>query len=132
MRFKDDIALTDDGDHVWKRASDLKAMPRYWQEIKAVEVLRVEDSETIARFQFGMGECDARVVESVQTMVIYYTKGPFTGTQRISVHGNRLEVDWNVAFHGIHRLFSRGPGHRLVTDTNQALARLVGSDDLVR
>jgi hypothetical protein len=130
MRFKHDIALTGDGALVWKRASDLKWMPRYWAEIRSLKVLRVENSETIARLQLDMGECEARVVESGQTLVIYFTKGPFTGTQRISVHGNRLEVDWDIAFHGINRLFSRSRENHLRTVTNQALKMIVGDDDI--
>jgi hypothetical protein len=128
VRFKDDIALTGDADLVWKRASDLKWMPRYWRDIKSLEVLRVEGSETIVRFQFDVGEFDARIEQSGRTMVIYYTKGPFTGTQRISVHGNRLEVDWDIAFHGLSRLFSRSRQARLKIGTNEALERLVGTD----
>lgn len=128
MRFKDDIALTDDADLVWKRASNLKWMPRYWRDIKSLEVLRVEDSETIVRFQFGAGECDARIEQSGWTMVIYYTKGQFTGTQRISVRGNRLEVEWDIAFHGLSRLFSRSRQARIKIGTNEALEKLVSTN----
>jgi len=63
--------------------------------------------------------------------VIYYTKGPITGTQRVSIRGNLLEVEWDVAFHGLSELLSRLREGGIRTATHQALERLVGTGDSI-
>ena len=35
MRFKDELALTGDGDAIWRRVSDLGAIPTYWVAIRS-------------------------------------------------------------------------------------------------
>jgi len=64
MRFKDEIALTADADLIWKRVSDLKWMPKFWPNVKAVEVLRMTGPEAIGRVHLDIGDCEAKFLET--------------------------------------------------------------------
>lgn len=128
MRFLDDMALDADSEVVWRRASDLQAMPTYWPAIRSVEVLRSAEDGFKARIGFtfgGVSKADILVDDVARTLIIYYTTGPLTGTQRVTVKRDRLVVELDVAFHGSSRLILPWENGRLKTEMQSSLARLV-------
>ena len=55
MRFKDELALTGDGDAIWRRVSDLEAIPTYWPAIGSIDILRTDGTGSVASIEFVFG-----------------------------------------------------------------------------
>jgi hypothetical protein len=71
------------------------------------------------------------VVTSDSTVVVLFTNGPLTGTLRVSLKEQTIEVDWDVAFHGIGRLLAFERRSHLIACTDQALRRLTAPEPAV-
>ncbi|MDA4113970.1 MAG: SRPBCC family protein [Thaumarchaeota archaeon] len=131
MRFKDELALTGDGDAIWRRVSDLGAIPTYWVAIRSVEFVRRDEDESIVNIEFvfgGRSEARITVDQADRTLLIFYTAGALTGTHRASVNRNRLVVELDVTFHGTYRLLSPLESERFRSEARQALERLVAPE----
>jgi hypothetical protein len=131
VRFKDELALTGDGDAIWRRVSDLGAIPTYWLAIRSVEFVRRDQAESIVSIEFAFGgRSEARITvdQLDRTLLIFYTRGALTGTHRATVTGNRLLVELDVTFHGTYRMLSPLESERFRSETRQALERLVATE----
>jgi hypothetical protein len=135
VRFKEELALTGDGDAIWRRVSDLGAIPTYWPAIRSVEVLRGDETGPTASIEFvfgGKSEARITVDQADRTLLIFYTTGALTGTHRATVTSDRLLVELDVSFHGAYRLLSPLESDRFRSETRQALERLVAPESETR
>lgn len=125
MRFKDSVALVADEELVWRRVSDLQAIPLYWTEIESVQVLKEDGRLISARVEFasgGSGTVTLVVNDSNRTLLLYFEDGPLLGTQRVSVQRGELETVWDVRS-GSRKSMNLGD---LRVASQEALKRLAG------
>ena len=129
MRFEESVKLEGNAADVWKRASAIEDIPKYWHGTRSLEV--VEKSEGLARakitFAFGgSGEADISTDGSARRLTINYRSGPFTGKQTVAVSDLSLVAAWDVRFRGVYRFASRWNEKHFRSGTIHALERLVG------
>jgi hypothetical protein len=128
VRFKDGIALNGSEGAIWSRVSNLEAISAYWPAIISVQLQGSDAgrSRALVRFSFG-GESTALITvdQADRTLLIYYTEGALTGTHRVTVGHERVDVEVDVEFHGRPHLLSHFREERFVSDTKQGLLRLI-------
>ena len=131
MRFRDELALVGDSDAIWRRVSDLDAIPTYWPAIRSIGNLRGDGAESTASIEFvfgGTSESRITVDQADKTFLIFYTTGDLTGTHRATVTHDRITVELDVTFHGRYRLLSSLESDRFRSETKEALERLVAPE----
>jgi len=113
---------------VWKRASAIRDIPKYWHGTRSIDVEKdVGVVRVKLKFAFGgSGEADIYTDEERRTLIIDYTSGPFTGKQTIAVDDNRITTAWDVKFRSVFRIASKWNEGHFRSGTVHALERLVG------
>jgi hypothetical protein len=129
MRFQESVKLGGNAAEVWKRASTVKDIPKYWHGTRSLYILRDDGSVVRAKIKFafgGSGEADIFIDREKRMLTIDYTSGPFTGKQTIAVDESSITAMWDVRFRSIFRLASKWNQGHFRSGTVHALERLVG------
>jgi len=118
-----------DPDAVWGRLSDVEKIPEYWHGTKSLRVLEKGEGGNkvvaTARFAFGgSGRVEITTDADSRTLLQRYLSGPFTGTQRVRIVGNKLEARWDIEFHGLFKIGSGRTAGHFKSGTVHALERL--------
>lgn len=102
MRFTERQEFSGDPSEVWKRVSDLEAIPIYWHGTKELKVTRSGEKTTAdVVFAFGgKGKTEIALDHAGMTLTIEYLEGPFRGRQKVAVKDGAVEAEWDVAFKG--------------------------------
>jgi len=128
MQFTESLKFTDTSDEVWKRASDVEAIPHFWHGTKSIQIIGKKSSGSLdvsVRFAFGgAGKADVSVDNANRVMAIAYYSGPFIGTQKIAVNGQQITASWDVKFTGLFKLVSGWNERHFRSGTVHALERL--------
>jgi len=131
MQFQESMKLENNAAEVWKRASAIRDIPKYWHGTRSLDVVRDEGGVVLAKVKFafgGSGEADIYTDEERRTLTIDYKSGPFTGKQTIAVDGNSISATWDVKFRSVFRIASKWNEGHFRSGTVHALERLVGGD----
>lgn len=131
MRFEETKKFEGDASPVWKRASSINDIPKFWHGTKTLEVVAESDGVTHARIKFafgGAGEADISKDDEKQVLTIDYTSGPFTGRQTVSVDSGQVASAWDVKFKGVFRLASKWNEGHFRSGTVHALERLTSPE----
>lgn len=131
MWFKESLKLDGDPAGVWRRASTIEDIPKYWHGTRSLDVLSKGGGRVWAKVRFafgGTGEADISVNEEKRTLTIDYKSGPFTGRQVVAVEDGGIAATWDVKFRGIFRVASKWNGGHFKSGTVHALERLAGRD----
>jgi len=116
-----------DPEAVWGRLSDVERIPEYWHGTKALKVAQRLDGKVVAEAKFafgGSGRVEISADAASKTLLQRFLSGPFTGTQTVSVVGNRLEARWDIEFHGLFKIGSGRTAGHFKSGTVHALERL--------
>jgi uncharacterized protein YndB with AHSA1/START domain len=116
-----------DPEAVWGRLSDVERIPEYWHGTKALKVAQRLDGKVVADAKFafgGSGRVEISADAASKTLLQRFLSGPFTGTQTVSVVGNRLEARWDIEFHGLFKIGSGRTAGHFKSGTVHALERL--------
>ena len=127
MRFEEAKRFEGDASEVWKRASAIDQIPKYWHGTKTLEVVSESGGASHARIKFafgGSGEADISTDEEKRTLTIDYKSGPFTGKQTVEVDDGEVVAVWDVKFKGVFRLASKWNESHFRSGTVHALERL--------
>jgi hypothetical protein len=127
MRFEETKKFEGDASEVWKRASAINEIPRYWHGTRALEVVGENEGVAHARIKFafgGSGEADISADEERRVLTIDYTSGPFTGKQTVEVDDGQVVAVWDVKFRGAFRFASKWNEGHFRSGTVHALERL--------
>ena len=128
MQFTESLKLVNSPEEVWKRASNVEAVPKFWHGTKSIQIIEEKPPGTfdvVIRFAFGgTGKADVRVDNTNRVMTITYRSGPFTGIQKITVNNKEIEASWDVKFSGLFKLVSTWNERHFRNGTVHALARL--------
>lgn len=130
MKFQESLKLEGDPAEVWKRASSVVDIPRYWHGTRSLDVIGEANGVVRARVRFafgGSGEAEISKDEEKRTLTIDYLSGPFTGRQVVTVGEEGLVASWDVRFSGIFRIASKWNEGHFKSGTVHALERLAGS-----
>ena len=129
MQFHESMKLEGNAAEVWKKASTIKDIPKYWHGTRSLDVVR-DDGRIVqvkVKFAFGgAGDADIFSDEEKRMLTIEYRSGPFTGKQIIAVDESSITASWDVKFRSIFRLASKWNEGHFRTGTVHALERLVG------
>jgi len=126
------MAIGGNAAEVWKRASAIRDIPKYWHGTRSLDVLREDGGMVLAKVKFafgGSGEAGFYTDEVNHTLTIDYRSGPFTGKQIIAVDGTRITATWDVKFRGVFRISSKWNEGHFRSGTAHALERLVGGGE---
>jgi hypothetical protein len=129
MQFQESMKLEGNAAEVWKRASTIRDIPKYWHGTRSLGVVKDEGGVVRVKVKFafgGSGEADIYTDEEKRTLTIDYTSGPFTGKQIIAVDGSHITASWDVKFRSVFRITSKWNEGHLRSGTVHALERLVG------
>jgi hypothetical protein len=129
MQFQESMNLEDNVAEVWKRASAIRDIPKYWHGTRSLDVEKDDGGVVRVKMKFafgGSGEADIYTDEEKRTLTIDYTTGPFTGKQVIAVDDNRIIVTWDVKFRSVFRIASKWNEGHFRAGTVHALERLMG------
>jgi hypothetical protein len=129
MRFEETKKFEGDTSEVWKRASAINEIPRYWQGTRTLEVVSESGGVAHAKLKFafgGSGEADISTDEERRTLTINYRSGPFTGKQTVIVNDGSVLARWDVKFRGVFRVASKWNEGHFRSGTVHALERLAG------
>jgi len=129
MRFQESMKLEGNAAEVWKRASAIRDIPKYWHGTRSLDVVRDNGSSVQVKVKFafgGSGEADIYTDEEKRTLTIEYRSGPFTGKQTMAVDERSITASWDVKFRSIFRLASKWNESHFRSGTVHALERLVG------
>jgi len=127
MQFRESVKLERSAADVWKRASSVLDIPRYWHGTRSLEVAGVDGGSVRVKVKFafgGSGEAAISVDEDRRVMTIDYTSGPFTGKQVIAVSDDSVTASWDVKFRSVYRIISKLNGDHFRSGTVHALERL--------
>jgi len=128
MEFVESLVLIDGPDEVWKRVSDVEAIPKYWHGTSSIQITERKNSgvlSIVVGFAFGgKGRAEVSVDDQTRTLTIQYYSGPFTGVQEISVKEDRILASWDVKFTGFFKLLSKWNQSHFRAGTIHALERL--------
>jgi len=128
MQFTESLKFTPAPDEVWKRASDVEAIPHFWHGTKSIQIVEKKASgslEVAVRFAFGgAGKADVTIDNANRVMTIAYYSGPFIGTQKITVKDQQMTASWDVKFTGLFKLVSGWNERHFRSGTVRALERL--------
>ncbi|MDG6928864.1 MAG: SRPBCC family protein [Nitrososphaerota archaeon] len=127
MHFEETLDFEGDPEEVWRRASNVAEIPRYWHGTRSIEAVGAEGGKVHVKVEFafgGRGEADIVTDEAGRTVTMEYRSGPFTGRQTVAVSGRRLVATWDVRFRGFFRLASRWNEGHFRSGTRHALERL--------
>ena len=131
MRFEETKKFEGDPSEVWKRASTIGDIPKYWHGTRTLEVVGEDGGVAHAKIKFafgGSGEADISKDEEKRVLTIAYTSGPFTGKQTVGVEGGQVVAAWDVEFKGVFRIASRWNEGHFKSGTVHALERLTGQE----
>lgn len=128
MRFKESLKIEGNPAEVWKRASAIGDIPKYWHGTRSLEV--VDEHQGVARvkvrFAFGgAGQATVSKDDGRRALEIDYLSGPFTGRQLLTVADGSVVAEWDVRFKGVFRLASKWNEGHFRSGTVHALQRLV-------
>ncbi|MDG6989387.1 MAG: SRPBCC family protein [Nitrososphaerota archaeon] len=127
MRFEETKEFEGDATEVWKRASAVTEIPKYWRGTRTLEVTGESRGAARVKIRFafgGSGEADISTDEAKRVLTIDYTAGPFTGKQTVEVADRKIITVWDVKFRGAFRLVSRWNEKHFKSGTAHALERL--------
>ena len=128
MQFTESLKFTDTSDEVWKRASDVEAIPHFWHGTTSIQIIGKKPAgslEVSVRFAFGgAGKADVAIDNVNRVMTIAYYSGPFTGNQQITVKDQQIITSWDVKFTGFFKLVSGLNERHFRSGTVHALERL--------
>lgn|GEM_PF-1599055 len=118
-------------DNVWLRVKDLRRIPEFWHGTKSVRI--EEEGAGFAKmgvvFAFGgRGKAVVKIEDDKRRVSIEYVKGPFVGTQTISVGEGIITARWDISFKGVFRFVSAWNKGHFKSGTLHALERLAGSE----
>lgn len=125
------MTFDDSADEVWRRASSVQDIPKYWRGTRSLEIVSVQGDVTKVKVTFGFGGSGEAVItkdEREKTLTIEYTAGPFAGRQVIAVRDRTVVAKWDVKFKGALRLVAKGSEGHFRSGTVHALERLAGKD----
>ena len=112
---------------VWKRASTIQDIPKYWHGTRSLDVVRDGGGSVWVKVKFafgGSGEAAITVDEENRTLTIEYKSGPFTGKQVIAVGDDSVSASWDVKFRSVYRIASKWNEGHFRSGTVHALERL--------
>ncbi len=128
MQFTGSLKFTPAPDEVWKRASDVEAIPHFWHGTKSIQIIEKKPSGSLdvsVRFAFGgAGKADVAIDNANRVMTIAYYSGPFIGTQKITVKDKQITASWDIKFTGFFKLVSGWNERHFRSGTLHALERL--------
>ncbi|HUI24273.1 MAG TPA: hypothetical protein VLY82_07790 [Nitrososphaerales archaeon] len=127
MQFHESVKLEGRASDVWKRASAVRDIPRYWHGTRSLEVIGESGGVVRIRVKFafgGSGEAAISTSEEKRAMTIDYLSGPFTGNQVIAVNDDRVTASWDVKFRSVYKITSRWNEGHFRSGTVHALERL--------
>ena len=127
MQFRESLKLDGGVSDVWKRASAVQDIPRYWHGTRSLEVVGEEGGVVRVRLKFafgGRGEAAISVDEEKRAMTIDYVTGPFTGRQVIGVSDDSVSASWDVKFRSVYRIAAKWNEGHFRSGTVHALERL--------
>ena len=130
MQFQESLGLKGDAEKVWKRASAVEDIPKYWHGTRSLEVVGEDKGVVRARVRFafgGSGEAYIFADEEKRMLTIDYRSGPFTGKQVVAVGDNSITATWDVKFRGVFRVASKWNESHFRSGTVHALERLAGA-----
>lgn len=131
VHFEETRKLEGDPSAVWKRASDIDDIPKYWHGTRTLEVVGESGGVAHAKIKFafgGSGEADISKDDEKRILTIDYTSGPFTGRQTVTVDGGQVVAVWDVKFRGVFRLASKWNEGHFRSGTVHALERLTSPE----
>ncbi len=126
MRFLERLEFGGDPSEVWKRVSNVEAIPTYWHGTRALTATK-SGEKTMADVVFafgGKGRAEITIDEAGKTLTMDYTEGPFRGKQTVVVKGNAVEAEWNVVFKGAYKVLGPWNASHFRSGTRNALKRL--------
>jgi uncharacterized protein YndB with AHSA1/START domain len=126
VRFVERCEFSGDPGEVWARVSDIDAIPKYWHGTREIEVTR-EGGKTRADVVFafgGKGSAEVTVDDANRTLILAYLRGPFKGTQAVTVKEGTVEAEWNVTFKGAYKVVGPFEASHFRSGTRNALKRL--------
>jgi hypothetical protein len=129
MQFQESMKLQGNAAEVWKKASTIKDIPKYWHGIRSLDVVRDDGDVARVKVKFafgGSGEADIFIDEEKRMLTVDYRSGPFTGKQIIAVDESSITAAWDVKFRSIFRLALKWNEGHFRSGTVHALERLVG------
>jgi hypothetical protein len=129
MQFQESMKLEGNAAEVWKRASAITDIPKYWHGTRSLDVVRDDGGAVRVKVKFafgGSGEADIYTDEEKRTLTIDYLSGPFTGKQFVAVDESRITATWDVKFRSVFRIASKWNEGHFRSGTVHALERLVG------
>jgi len=128
MQFQESMRLEGNGAEVWRRASAIGDIPKYWHGTRSLDIVTVDGRVARVKVKFafgGSGEADISTDEENRTLAIDYTSGPFIGKQTVAVGDGRITATWDVKFRGVFRIASKWNEGHFRSGTVHALERLV-------
>lgn len=132
MRFEEARKFEGDSSKIWRRASSINEIPRYWHGTRTIEVVSESGGVAHAKIKFafgGSGDANISTDEEKRTLTIDYTSGPFTGKQTVEVAEGQVVAVWDVKFRGVFRFASRWNEGHFRSGTVHALERLTGEGE---
>jgi Polyketide cyclase / dehydrase and lipid transport len=126
MKFVERRQFSGDPGEVWARVRDVDSIPKYWHGTRELKVTS-RGERTLADVVFGFGgkgKEEISVDEAGRTLTIRFLEGPFRGTQRVTVKGDSVEAEWDVAFRGAFKVISPWNASHFRSGTRHALERL--------
>ena len=129
MQFQESMKLEGNATEVWKRASAIRDIPKYWHGTRSLDVLGEHGDVIRARVKFafgGSGEADIHTDEEKRTLTIDYTSGPLVGRQTVAVEDDLITATWDVKFRGVLRIASKWNEGHFRSGTVHALERPAG------
>jgi hypothetical protein len=128
MQFTERQEFRGDPAEVWKRVSNLLAIPTYWhgtREFKITSTGAKTSADVVFAFG-GKGKAEASTDEKGRTLTIQYLDGPFTGSQTVTVTDGAVKASWDVAFRGAYRVVGPLNTSHFRSGTRHALQRICG------
>lgn len=130
-RIADSIEINASGDRVWDIISDLDNEPKYWWGTRSVRNFS-RDGEVVHREiyqRFGNKPILQKVILKPKNEIeIDYLKGITLGRKLLRLSSNesrqKLQVEWNIHFSGIYRLFTPLVAEHVRKGTRDALVRI--------
>jgi len=127
VMFEEAREFAGDREALWRRASKVEDVPRYWHGTKELTAVSKEGSVTKAKVRFafgGSGTAEYEVRETERKLVIRYVSGPFVGTQEVWIDMAGIATKWDVRFRGIFRIASGWNEDHFREGSKHALERL--------
>ena len=126
MRFVERLEFSGDPGEVWRRLSNLEAIPTYWHGTREITFTK-SGEKTIANIVFafgGKGKAEVIVDSQERTLILDHFEGSFRGRQRTTVKENVIEAEWDVTFNGAFKVLGPWNASHFRSGTKHALMRL--------